>query len=316
MKKSKMMRKVLWAIDPFESHRETSQAILDFFKLFSERYDVRIEPVYVFSPESFNLPLQLSDAWQKQYEPQLKKALAYSIQGSNDKTFAKSIGLSDPKIIRHKSRSIRASIQALLKYADSSSADLIVTGTHGRSGLDRFLLGSFAETLLLQSKLPVLVVHPGWKAKPIERILFPTDFGKSSKNTLKRVIEIARAWDAELVIHHTIERPIEPVFQSGLYLMGGGWVPLTEFLNAEEERGQELLNEYKKIAEKAGIKVRTSLDNTSLSVTSSIEEQARRENVSLIAIEARSGAARAALLGSISRQVIRNASSLVWVLRE
>jgi nucleotide-binding universal stress UspA family protein len=76
------------------------------------------------------------------------------------------------------------------------------------------------------------------------------------------------------------------------------------------------LSDYKKVAEKAGIKVRTFLDSSAVSIKESIQGIAAQENVSLIAIEARSGAAKSALLGSISRQVIREASCLVWVLRE
>ncbi|MFL5814920.1 MAG: universal stress protein [Bdellovibrionia bacterium] len=309
MANEKKARRIIWAIDPFESHKETREAIIGFLRLLSERYDAHIEPVYVFSPESFNLPIQLSDPWHRQYEPELKKALDYALKDAGTL-------VEKPKIIRQKSRSLRAVIDTLLQHAHDEGADLIVTGTHGRSGLDRFLVGSFAETLLLQSKLPVLVIHPHWKPKPIEKILFPTDFSKSSKDTLKRVIDIALAWDAELIIYHTIERPIDPVFQSGLYLMGGGWVPLDEFLGAARNKGSQLLTEYRKIAESAGVKVQTSLDSSAPSVTGSIREIAAKENVSLIALEARSGAAKSALLGSISRQIVREASSLVWVLRD
>jgi nucleotide-binding universal stress UspA family protein len=177
-------------------------------------------------------------------------------------------------------------------------------------------MGSFAETLLLQSKIPVLVIHPGWKPKAIDKILYPTDFGTGSKDMLKRVIAIAQAWDAELVIHHVVERPVEPVFQSGLYLMGGGWVPLNEFITASQERSTRLLEDYKRVAEKTGVKVRTILDDSAVSVTESIQEAAAKEKASLIALQARSGATKSALLGSISRQVIRSASCLVWVLRE
>lgn len=48
----------------------------------------------------------------------------------------------------------------LLSLAAKESADLIVVGTHGRSGVDRFLLGSDAETLLRRAVCPVFVVGP------------------------------------------------------------------------------------------------------------------------------------------------------------
>jgi nucleotide-binding universal stress UspA family protein len=44
--------------------------------------------------------------------------------------------------------------------AEASGADLIVMGTHGRTGLDRFLLGSVSERVVRTAGVPVLVVPP------------------------------------------------------------------------------------------------------------------------------------------------------------
>jgi nucleotide-binding universal stress UspA family protein len=49
--------------------------------------------------------------------------------------------------------------QAILNYADSEDIDLIVMGTHGRSGLDRYLLGSVTERIVRSSDVPVLTVR-------------------------------------------------------------------------------------------------------------------------------------------------------------
>lgn len=46
----------------------------------------------------------------------------------------------------------------ILKTAETWSADLIVTGTHGRTGLLHLLMGSVTESLLKNSKIPVMVV--------------------------------------------------------------------------------------------------------------------------------------------------------------
>ena len=48
----------------------------------------------------------------------------------------------------------------VLMQASRLSADLVVMGTHGRSGFDRFFLGSVAEKTLRTSRVPVLVVPP------------------------------------------------------------------------------------------------------------------------------------------------------------
>lgn len=49
----------------------------------------------------------------------------------------------------------------LLRTAKEVGADLVVMGSVGRSGLDRFLLGSVAEKVVQHSKVPVLTVPGG-----------------------------------------------------------------------------------------------------------------------------------------------------------
>jgi nucleotide-binding universal stress UspA family protein len=46
-----------------------------------------------------------------------------------------------------------------LNYVDRLGADLIVMGTHGRRGFAHFLMGSVAEVVLRESRVPVLVVR-------------------------------------------------------------------------------------------------------------------------------------------------------------
>ncbi|MFS6938071.1 putative universal stress protein [Neisseria animaloris] len=53
----------------------------------------------------------------------------------------------------------REMAQDLVDYADEQGADLLVLGTHGRSGLMHLLMGSFAETVMRQSHLPLLVIR-------------------------------------------------------------------------------------------------------------------------------------------------------------
>ncbi|WP_028536741.1 universal stress protein [Paludibacterium yongneupense] len=48
--------------------------------------------------------------------------------------------------------------RVLLQYAAAHDADLIVLGTHGRSGIRHLLLGSFAENVLHHAHCPLLVV--------------------------------------------------------------------------------------------------------------------------------------------------------------
>jgi len=46
-------------------------------------------------------------------------------------------------------------------YVENNTIDLIVIGTHGRKGLDRLLIGSVADKVIREAKVPVLVVRSG-----------------------------------------------------------------------------------------------------------------------------------------------------------
>jgi nucleotide-binding universal stress UspA family protein len=47
----------------------------------------------------------------------------------------------------------------VVKYAASRGADLLVVGTHGRTGVRRFMMGSIAERVLREAPCPVLAVR-------------------------------------------------------------------------------------------------------------------------------------------------------------
>jgi len=48
----------------------------------------------------------------------------------------------------------------ILAFADDNDVDQIVIGSHGRTGVARFLLGSVAETVVRRAAIPVTVVRP------------------------------------------------------------------------------------------------------------------------------------------------------------
>jgi nucleotide-binding universal stress UspA family protein len=50
---------------------------------------------------------------------------------------------------------------AVLDYADEADVDLVVMGTHGRTGLDHYLVGSVTERVVRHSPVPVLTVRSG-----------------------------------------------------------------------------------------------------------------------------------------------------------
>src|SRR5262249_44502295 len=53
---------------------------------------------------------------------------------------------------------------AIAEHANSTDVDLVVMGTHGRTGRHRALVGAVAESAVRRARCPVLVVHPDWPA--------------------------------------------------------------------------------------------------------------------------------------------------------
>lgn len=102
----------------------------------------------------------------------------------------------------------------LLHFLGENRLDLLVIGTHGRSGLKQLFQGSVAEKLLCMSPIPVLTVHPAIENFHLRRILVPVDFSLPSRAALDAAEKIARVYGARLILFHVIEQEIYPSFYS------------------------------------------------------------------------------------------------------
>jgi nucleotide-binding universal stress UspA family protein len=140
------IRKILVPVDFSENSRVAAQYAVDLAKLTGgdlllfHAYGL---PVTAY-PEGFSLPAELlttlaMDA--KQAVQKLAKELAWD--GSREIQVASEMG---------------APAQAIVELARTRGFDLIVMGTHGRTGLRRLLIGSVAERVVRLAHCPVLTV--------------------------------------------------------------------------------------------------------------------------------------------------------------
>ena len=66
------------------------------------------------------------------------------------------------KTVKHEHRLVLGTaVNDLVRLADEEGVDLIVIGTHGRTGLARVLMGSVAEAVMRRAKCPVLTLKQG-----------------------------------------------------------------------------------------------------------------------------------------------------------
>jgi nucleotide-binding universal stress UspA family protein len=98
----------------------------------------------------------------------------------------------------------------ILSRAVDLPASMIVMGTHGAGGFERFLLGSVAEKVLRKATCPVLTVPPRPHATstlPFKRVLCAVDFSESSLKGLEFAFSLAQESGATLTILHVVEWP-------------------------------------------------------------------------------------------------------------
>jgi nucleotide-binding universal stress UspA family protein len=96
-------------------------------------------------------------------------------------------------------------VPEILRRAEELQADLIVMGTHGRTGLSWMLAGSVATSVLRRAQCPVLAVRVPERLQPpgeIRSILHPTDFSADSEEALRVAFALARDLGVQLVILH------------------------------------------------------------------------------------------------------------------
>jgi nucleotide-binding universal stress UspA family protein len=95
----------------------------------------------------------------------------------------------------------------LIRVINENKIDLIVVGTHGRTGIRRPALGSVAEQICRIASCPVLTVGPNVVLNQMtlfQRILVPIDFSEESTRILPYVLDIAREYGATITLLRVI----------------------------------------------------------------------------------------------------------------
>ena len=97
----------------------------------------------------------------------------------------------------------------IVRYAAEEGADLLVLGTHGRTGFEKFMVGSVTEKVLRKAPCPVLSVPPhclGQPERPVfGRILFGADFSEASDQASGYALSLAQEANGRLTLLHVID---------------------------------------------------------------------------------------------------------------
>jgi nucleotide-binding universal stress UspA family protein len=110
----------------------------------------------------------------------------------------------------------------LKKGSERNDFDLIVMGTKGASGLKRIFIGSNTVKVLKEVSCPVIAVPRGYNFKEIKKIIFATDYHYSDVASIRFMIQLAKVFDAELLVVHVSDVQLKRRFEQDLmeYFMG------------------------------------------------------------------------------------------------
>ena len=298
--------KIIWSVDPTRNPAE-AKTIIKELKIWAQHLNCDILPVSVFSKSTINLPIDMAFPWKDK----LQEVAQGSFNEYLRKTEAK--GFLPPELVFVSTLSNRTMASELAKYAENKNAQLIVANTRAKKTWNPFRLGSFAETLVATSRVPVLLLNPtAISSTKIPSILFPTDFSLTSKNALVRLEPWAKAFNSKIVIYDQVETPnIYPSMFNGL--------AQTQALNMEsmlqdvEQSRIKIGAGWTKLLQKQNIKSSVIVQRQRKHLAADILEAAKKNKVSLIAIASRSGPVAQALLGSVARDILLQAECPVLI---
>lgn len=305
--------RIIWAVDAFEDNKELNQKMADYITHLHEVTNADIEPLYLLRENEIVLPTYEVPAWVTDHS-RTAESLFREVLSDYNLPF-----LQEAKVIPHASQSHAGAAETLSNYAMKTKTDMIVVGSHGRQGFQRFILGSFAESLLLQSEVPVCVVGGhATKIKTTKNILFPTEFGEHSKDNFRHVLNLAKNLKAEIVLLHAITRPIESLFdldtRPRVYNYKGKMLTLEQIVEHQIENQSHRAQQWVDWAQREGVTASFFVDSSFKGIDDLVLEAIVSHESDLIVMEAQSGPMSAAILGSYTRNVVRKATCPVYVL--
>ena len=203
------VKNVLLAID----FSEASEAALPYAAAFSEFFGSQLHLAHVLPDVKFLRPGAPDPAvFGPIYED------AYSNARDKMRRLSKRLkSIAHQDYVRHGEipRVVSDMVQEL-------GIDLVIAGTHGRTGLGRLIMGSVAEEILRQAPCPVLTVGPNvvsasvrnfgrferdakLSAAEIRDVLYATDFRQQSSQAAVLAASLANAFGAKLGMLHVVE---------------------------------------------------------------------------------------------------------------
>lgn len=200
----------------------------------------------------------------------------------------------------------------LERYARRNEIDLIVISSHGRRGLARLSLGSVTDSLIRETRIPILVVKPNASyltpevSQEFHRIIVPLDGSSLAERILTHIVPLAKLEGKEITLVHVLA-PLDGWGEKGDARALPWW-------NKKIAGARAYLSRRADEARLQGVAAKIEV-LTGDKVAEAITDYARREGADLIAIatHGRGGVARV-VRGSVADELVKSAQCSLLVL--
>lgn len=205
--------------------------------------------------------------------------------------------------------------EAIASYAQSHGVELVAMCTHGRSGLERWLMGSVADKVLRVLISPLLLLRPregrGPTSFAIQKLLVPLDGSELAEQALPVAEHLSRTLDVPLLLLRSV--PTLTFAFSDPYPYGGAEFS-AEVWEAMEKEAEEYLATVTKGLQQKGLKVETSAPRGDPGMHITDLAGKTRGSLVVMSTHGRSGLGRW-VLGSVADKVVRSSGSPVLLVR-
>ncbi len=194
----------------------------------------------------------------------------------------------------------------LVDLGAAQHADLIVIGTHGRTGLKRLVIGSVAEKVARHALSSVLVVRNNPDGPRFDHVLCPIDLSEDSSQMVERAEQLAQPNGIGIDLLHAIQLPLAA---SGDPMLVDHIAELDARATAQLERYGDEVRGRKRI----GVRTEVLTGNPSELILAKAEAD---RSIDLIAVgsHGRTGLKRL-VMGSVAENLVRHAPCSVLVVR-
>lgn len=178
---------------------ETAAHALRYASALAERFDAHLFVIYA---DPFVPPIDFTGAASGEFavsrgqmiDDTAEELIRYAEQNISEKV------PYDTRVV------VDSAIRGILNQTSEAGCDLIVMGTHGRTGVRRLVVGSVTETIMRTSSIPVIAVNAlATESAAVSRVLCPVTYDGACRDALRQAAALTGASKAPLILLLAVE---------------------------------------------------------------------------------------------------------------